>query len=131
MKNIYHKGAGIRGLEDLAGVKVIIRITAGSCSINVSQVKLLEYHQQHIVPIKQIIQIHFAQLHMWKGERKTKRNFFTRSWNKWFKTALNMTNLQKHLMKMLYATNWNSRFLCQTSSFKNKKWKCIFFSFTV
>ena len=36
MKKIYQKGAGIQGLEDLAGVKVIIRVTAAQYSINVS-----------------------------------------------------------------------------------------------
>ena len=105
MKRIYQKGAGIQGLEDIAKAKVTIRTTAAQYSINVSSVKLLEYHQERIVPIKQNIQTHFSQLHMQKKERETKTNFFTRSWNKLFKTVLNITNLQKHLIKMLYATN--------------------------
>ena len=82
MKKKYQKGAGIQEIEGIAEANVRTRVIAAQYSINVSSVKLLEYHQHRIVPIKQIIQIHFAQLQMLKRESETKGNFFTRSWNK-------------------------------------------------
>ena len=42
-----------------------------------------------------------------------------------------ITNWQKHLAKMLYATNWYSKLLCDTSSLSNKNKKSFFLIYSL